>query len=218
MSIKRTGSLNISSAIYELKQLSAKEVLVGFFGENDSKLLTIVRANEFGATIRPKNSSYLWVPNLSVTQGKKASEIQGLFVPNGKHVAVVNKSQASGLGRDPKGDPSSPFVICFYLMKNVTIPARPFIRTAFEANRGKYGRIIKRGIQSIINGSTTADALLNRLGVTAVTDIQKSAIRWKVPGNSALTIANKKNTDNPLINLGLNGGMIGKVTYMIMEV
>lgn len=46
----------------EFDTLNRYQVAVGFFGDQDAKLLTIVRANEYGATIVPKNGKYLMVP------------------------------------------------------------------------------------------------------------------------------------------------------------
>ena len=72
---------------------------MGFFGEDDALLLTIVRANEYGADIKPKKGDYLYVPY------KKANGKQGL-----------------------------------YKLKEVHIPARPFIKNAWKANEEKYAR------------------------------------------------------------------------------
>ena len=59
----------------ELDKLNHWEVAVGFFGENDAKLLTIVRANEYGATIKPKPGNkfggYLMVPSYKDSKGKR---------------------------------------------------------------------------------------------------------------------------------------------------
>lgn len=58
----------------ELDKLNRWQVAVGFFGENDAQLLMIVRANEYGVTIRPKPGNnfgrYLMVP-FKDEQGKQ---------------------------------------------------------------------------------------------------------------------------------------------------
>ncbi|WP_103661954.1 hypothetical protein [Lactobacillus sp. HT06-2] len=49
----------------EFDKLNHWQVAVGFFGEDDAKLLMIVRANEYGITIKPKpgnKTGYLMVP------------------------------------------------------------------------------------------------------------------------------------------------------------
>ena len=38
----------------EMKYLNEYQVVIGFFGDEDSQLLEIVRANEYGADIVPK--------------------------------------------------------------------------------------------------------------------------------------------------------------------
>ena len=47
----------------EMKYLNEYQVVIGFFGDEDSQLLEIVRANEYGADIVPKKGKYLWVPS-----------------------------------------------------------------------------------------------------------------------------------------------------------
>lgn len=146
-------------------------VAVGFFGENDAKLLMIVRAQEYGAFIKPKNGKYLMVP-----KGKKPSD-------------------------------------GYYRLKSVRIPARPFLRTAFEDNEKKYSRYILNGLDRIAYKGDTAMGLLNRLGTIAVADIRKSMIKWSKPANAPLTIE-RKGANNPLID---SGEMLKKVTYKIIK-
>ncbi len=74
MTVKTTGSHpNFLKLAKEFDKLNHFQVAVGFFGEDDAKLLMIVRANEYGITIRPKpgnKTGYLMVPYKD-NKGKK---------------------------------------------------------------------------------------------------------------------------------------------------
>lgn len=186
----------------ELEYLNHHEVIVGFFGEHDSQLLTIVRANEYGAHIVPKNAKHLWVPSRQAIKqyghSVKPRDVPDIFIPKGKKVAVRNE--------DGK------LVTYFYLLDKVDIPARPFIRKAYLDNQAKYKRYIIAGIDRIIYNGETGKQLLNRLGRLAVNDIRQSAVKWFKPGNKPLTIVNKNGVNNPLID---TGKMIKSITYVI---
>lgn len=208
MTVKKTGNLNFQQIADELKQLNNKEVLVGFFGKDDPEILTIVGANEYGATIRPKNGEWLWIPNVPMLkqldlEDKSPRQIEGLFIPKGKRVACINDG--------------GELRICFWLKKQVQIPARPFIRNALRDNQKKYKKMIEKGLKKIVHGKMTAKQLLDQLGAVAVSDIQKSAVKLKTPENAPVTIWNKK-SKNPLISAGGRGGMISKVTYQIIDI
>ena len=145
---------------------------MGFFGEDDALLLTIVRANEYGADIKPKKGDYLYVPY------KKANDKQG-----------------------------------FYKLKEVHIPARPFIENAWKANEEKYKKMVLDGLTDIANGKITGRGLLNKIGSECVSDIRNAAIELKTPPNAPLTIANK-GSENPLVD---TGELERKVTYKIIK-
>lgn len=182
--------------------------MIGFFGKDDPKILSIVGANEFGATIKPKNGKWLWIPNVPMLkqldlEDKSPSQIDGLFIPKNKHVACISDN--------------GELKICFWLKKQVQIPARPFIRNALRDNKKKYKKMIEKGLKQIVYGKMTAKQLLDQLGTVAVSDIQKSAIKLKTPEDAPVTIWNK-NSKNPLISAGMRGGMISKVTYQIIDI
>ncbi|MGO2858848.1 MAG: hypothetical protein ACTICC_10600 [Lactiplantibacillus plantarum] len=185
--------------------LNKKFLAVGFFSDSaESKLLTIVRANEFSAHIQPKNGEWLTIPTKDTPVGgdggpMPAREIPGLFRPKGKNVLAV----PSGNG----------FKIVYILVKEVNIPARPFIRTAKKENEDKYRRMVMNGIGRIIDRTMSATELLNILGETAVNDIRRQMVTWSDPGNAPATIA-RKGTNNPLVDKGI---LARSVSYRILE-
>lgn len=199
-----TGHNNWDEVMRQIKILNSFQVAIGFFGESNSRLLTIVKANEYGADIRPKKQ-WLAIPTKEVPLdadgiAKSAKEIDGLFRPKDKNVLCKMKG----------GKP----VIYYYLAKHVKIPARPFIRTALADNKAKYERMVDTGLDKIMNGEMTAKQLLNRLGLVCVSDIQRSAIKWTKPPNADLTVKlKKKQSNDPLID---TGKMIAECTYKII--
>lgn len=173
MTLTHTGKHpNFINIAKQFDYLNHFEVAVGFFGENDALLLTIVRANEYGADIKPKKGDYLYVPY------KKANDKQG-----------------------------------FYKLKEVHIPARPFIENAWKANEEKYKKMVLDGLTDIANGKITGRGLLNKIGSECVSDIRDAAIDLKNPPNAPLTIANK-GSENPLVD---TGELERKVTYKIIK-
>lgn len=186
--------------------LNRSYVAIGFFSSSeDSKLLTIVRANEYGAPhIQPKNGSWLTIPTKDTPVGADggpmpAREITGVFRPKGKNVLAVRNGNK--------------FKIVYILVKEVTIPPRPFIRTAKIQNEKKYQRMVMNGIGQIIDGSMTAKELLTILGETAKNDIRRQMVAWSDPANAGATVA-RKGANNPLVDKGILARNVG---FRILE-
>lgn len=215
MTLKKNGNIDFNKITKELKYLKTHEVQIGFFGDRDGHLLTIVRANEYGAKIVPHNKSgKLWIPSHEAIRkyGKsvKPSDVKDLFVAGSKKVdgkKVLGKS--AGVIENGK------YVVLFYLLDHVRIPARPFLRKAFYDNQHKYRRLVKVGIDEIVYDGKTGHDLLVKLGKTGVSDVRESIVRWTKPGNAPLTIDNKRGTNNPLVD---TGSLIKHVTYKIVRV
>lgn len=215
MTLKKNGNIDFSKITKELKYLKTHEVQIGFFGDRDGQLLTIVRANEYGAKIVPHNKSgKLWIPSREAIKryGKsvKPSDVKDLFVAGSKKVdgkKVLGKS--AGITENGK------YVVLFYLLDHVRIPARPFLRKAFYDNQHKYRRLVKVGIDEIVYDDKTGHDLLVKLGKAGVSDVRESIRRWTKPGNAPLTIDNKRGQNNPLVD---TGKLSQAVTYKIVRV
>lgn len=215
MTLKKNGNIDFNKITKELKYLKTHEVQIGFFGDRDGHLLTIVRANEYGAKIVPHNKSgKLWVPSHEAIRkyGKsvKPSDVKDLFVAGSKKVdgkKVLGKS--AGVIENGK------YVVLFYLLDHVRIPARPFLRKAFYDNQHKYRRLVKVGIDEIVYDDKTGHDLLVKLGKAGVSDVRESIRRWTKPGNAPLTIDNKRGQNNPLVD---TGKLSQAVTYKIVRV
>lgn len=215
MTLKKDGNIDFNKITKELKYLKTHEVQIGFWGDRDGHLLTIVRANEYGAKIVPHNKSgKLWIPSREAIRkyGKsvKPSDVKDLFVAGSKKVngkKVLGKS--AGITENGK------YVVLFYLLDHVRIPARPFLRKAFYDNQRKYRRLVKVGIDEIVYDDKTGYDLLVKLGKAGVSDVRESIRRWTKPGNAPLTIDNKRGQNNPLVD---TGRLIKSVTYKIVRV
>ncbi|MCH1911056.1 hypothetical protein L9Z17_03370 [Leptospira noguchii] len=73
---------NLDQLIKDLEYIESATITVGLVGSVDSDLLKSAGANEFGATIRPKNSKWLTIPLLPELRGKSPRSISGLkFIP-----------------------------------------------------------------------------------------------------------------------------------------
>lgn len=221
MSIKITDDKSDWDAIkHEIDILNRYMVVIGFWG-ND-RLIEIVSALEYGADIKPhKADGWLIIPSkndelgedglpMSSSEWDEKHPDQQLFRPGGKkgaHVLAV-KDASSDTG----------FKIIFYLMKEVKIPSRPFLRKTSIEYEQKYIRLTQVGVQRVFEGRATGKGLLDLLGHTAVSDIQHEMRTLYKPGNAPMTIDNK-GFNNPLIGKragGQGGALINKITYKII--
>lgn len=185
--------------VEQLKILNHSKVRVGFFGDGESgeTLLTIVRANEYGAEISPKKGKFLTIPTSAVPRGVKSPKgISGLFRPKNADGSLQKR-----LVKRVKKGAKYELVTYYYLVTHVSIPPRPFIRNAWNANKYNYERIIMNGVKSIIFNGVTAKSVLDQLGATAAADIQRSSIALRKPANAPATIDRKRST-NPLVDTG----------------
>ena len=215
MTLKKNGNIDFNKITKELKYLKTHEVQIGFWGDRDGHLLTIVRANEYGAKIVPHNKSgKLWIPSREAIRkyGKsvKPSDVKDLFVAGSKKV-----DGKKSLGKSAGITENGKYVVLFYLLDHVRIPARPFLRKAFYDNQRKYRRLVKVGIDEIVYDDKTGHDLLVKLGKAGVSDVRESIRRWTKPGNAPLTIDNKRGQNNPLVD---TGKLSQAVTYKIVRV
>ena len=210
MTLKKNGNIDFNKITKELKYLKTHEVQIGFFGDRDGHLLTIVRANEYGAKIVPHNKSgKLWIPSREAIK-RYGKSVTAKYVANklGKAFFVARSRKSAGVIENKK------YVVLFYLLDHVRIPARPFLRKAFYDNQRKYRRLVKVGIDEIVYDDKTGHDLLVKLGKAGVSDVRESIRRWTKPGNAPLTIDNKRGQNNPLVD---TGKLSQAVTYKIVR-
>lgn len=168
MSLKQQKAIDFQAIERELTYLKQHQVVIGFFAENNSVILEIVRATEYGAHLIPKKGNYLWLPTATALKqyGKsvKPQDIKGLFIPKGKHFACARQH--------------GQLVAYFYVTKRIDLPAKPFIRKALAENKIKYRQEIKTGVNRILLAHAKGRDLLASLGKTASDDLRQSLITW----------------------------------------
>lgn len=81
------------------------------------------------------------------------------------------------------------------------IPARPFISSTIDENVAKYEKALADGLAAVLDGRTTLEAALLRLGAVVAADIKVKITRLAAPPNAPSTIA-RKGSSNPLVDTG----------------
>lgn len=89
------------------------------------------------------------------------------------------------------------------------IPERRPLRGTFDEHRPEYEALVKKGVQGIIDGKTSAEKLLDIVGQKMVADIQRRVREGVEPANADSTVE-KKGSDKPLIDTGT---MLNSITY-----
>ena len=83
----------------------------------------------------------------------------------------------------------------------VNAPARPFIRGTVDNNEEKFQKQMESSVKKLANG-TTAEKVLNELGVFAKDLLQQEIKNGEFVPNAPSTIA-RKGSEKPLIDSGL---------------
>lgn len=81
-----------------------------------------------------------------------------------------------------------------------TIPARSFIRSTFDENTARYQRLAAKYARKL-GTDISVSSYLQKIGMTAVADIQVKIVKLRTPPNAEATIRAKKSS-NPLIDTG----------------
>ena len=95
------------------------------------------------------------------------------------------------------------------------IPARPFLRSAFEVAQEQIGKMMEEAVDAIILGTRTAIQAAERLGLFGINLVKKrinDSPAWAEELN-ALTIKIKGST-KPLVD---TAQMLNSITYAIMQ-
>lgn len=83
------------------------------------------------------------------------------------------------------------------------IPERSFLRSTVDAQQGAYEDLLEQVVTEAVDGGglPALDRGLDRIGLTAVADVQRTMRDLKDPPNAPSTVA-RKGSDNPLIDTG----------------
>lgn len=94
-----------------------------------------------------------------------------------------------------------------------TIPARPFLRSAFDANAQAYAEQMAAGLRRVLAGTSSLQAELTRIGIRASSDAKRRLTELRDPPNALTTIA-KKGSSNPLID---TGALRNAITFEVLS-
>lgn len=180
------------------ESISGKKVKVGAFKGDHAWLVGI---HEFGCTITPKKAQYLTVPIHPDAVGKRANEIDGLFLFT---AASGEKFLAKGKGNN--------LDFYYWLTKSVKIPERSFIRAGHDKEADRVLRQTERAIGQVLAGKMSLDDMYNECGRQLATAIKTYARNLSSPPNSNATIL-AKGDDNPLV--GKTGQMIESISWKV---
>lgn len=149
------------------QELDGKKIRVGIVGPQESEVLAIAHAHEYGATIRPKEKKYLAIP---LTREAEAAGTPTAF----NDLRFVNAKGGNLLMvRDKKkGKGETKSEAMFLLVKSVTIPERSFIRASFDEGKDKLGEIVDEQVCKVLAGHASAEAAANAIGAQAAQMVQ----------------------------------------------
>lgn len=94
-----------------------------------------------------------------------------------------------------------------------TIPARPFMRTYFDATIARLEKFSTNGVTQVLLGRATFLQFLNAVGVFMVDGVKKSISTGGWLPNAPMTVA-LKGSSKPLIDSGV---MLNSVTFAIHD-
>lgn len=188
-----TDKVFLPDVLKELKALEGRSVIVGPVGEPDSLLAKYAAANEFGATISPKNRTYLAIPVNRQAKGKRPGDFADLrFVPA--------KNRSGGWLVRGKGPRS---VAMFKLVKQVKIPERAFLRRTADSKevQDKTAKILAQAVIRLICGNASADDVLAAIGESLSAGVKSTIEKGLAPANSPVTLLTKRGS-TPLVDSG----------------
>jgi len=103
--------------------------------------------------------------------------------------------------RTKEGGLSMPEIAASNEFGTKTIPARPFMSTAFDDNRLKIYNFIQSEYDKVLLGKQTTEKALGRIGISMVGLVQKKIRQIIYPPNAPSTIK-AKGSSKPLIDFG----------------
>lgn len=171
----------------------ASHVDIGVHSTSGEKLVMIATVHEFGTTIHhPGGQPFIIVDSRSHSGENRDRRSAYLPLDGGKEMIFLKKG-SKGMGVTKPHD--------------IVIPARSFVRSTMDENRGEYEMAGDHLWNQILEGEVTMHEALTILGQKIQGDIQEKIILISEPPNSPETIR-RKGSDNPLVDTGRLGGSI----------
>lgn len=131
---------------------------------------------------------------------REIGNLEGSYVKVGFQQGEVTRYQAKGQ-RTKKAGLSMPQIAAVNEFGTDTVPARSFMRTAFDENRTQIVKVIDSEYDKVVAGTRDVRRSLNLIGLFMTSLIQKKIRAIHYPPNAKATIARKKSS-KPLIDFG----------------
>lgn len=94
------------------------------------------------------------------------------------------------------------------------VPERSFLRATFDAHKADYTKVVEDILPKILDGTSTVDKELGRLGLKVTGDVQKTIRAGVDPPNAPSTIKRKRGSTKPLVD---TGRLIASVDHEVRE-
>ena len=134
--------------------------------------------------------------------------IREAFESEGEPFALAGIRQDAGVydqrGRE-SGDPvnvAEVAIVQEFGSLDGRIPSRPWVRSAWDRNQGKYVRRLATEFGKVVDGEQTAVGALDRVILEVERDQVESLIALEDPPNAPSTLLAKAPKTNPLVDTG----------------
>ncbi|MDY6980936.1 MAG: hypothetical protein SV201_13740 [Pseudomonadota bacterium] len=166
-------------------QARAKFVDIGIQPDEDEELLKIAATHEYGAKIdHPGGTPYGYRTQNDAQNGRVR------FLKKGEGYMVLGHTKPH----------------------QITIPARPYIRSTVDENEENYFHAAERLSGQMVDGRIEKYQALSLMGQLIEGDIKQKIVEIKDPPNAPATVR-RKGSANPLVDTGLLGGSIRYVVH-----
>jgi hypothetical protein len=189
---KVTEKIYLPNIEKDISALMRMKIVVGPAGEDNSTLAAYAAANEFGAEITPKSTTYLAVPAHPEAKERSPRELE--LVP------IFPKDGTPMLAK-VQGKKIIPYYI---LKKKVVIPERSYLRSAFDKKETQEStmRIFREALHRLISGAMSARNVADVVGSHFASCVKKQISSNIGPENAPITLALKRAKSTTLVDEG----------------
>lgn len=127
------------------------------------------------------------------------------------------------LASDPKGAASEPggdltvaaiAAIMEYGTHDGHVPARPWLRPAFDRARERLIALAGKGLLGVLVGDTTVPIVLGQMGATLVSEARNGITAGAgIPPPNAPSTIRRKGSSRPLVD---TGRLVGAITWVVL--
>lgn len=196
----------------------ASHVDVGIHSVSGAELPVIAASHEFGATIHhPGGQPYIIVDPLNLLMAKRANG-KRRYITKGGNLTAAGRAMSKASMLLPDGR------MMIFLKKGkrgmgltkphtINIPARSFIRSTVDRDRGMIEREMERQVGLVLDGRKTVTDALEHMGLLTERQV-RTTVRSNVPPPLKFETIRRKGSDKTLID---TGAMVGSIRYIVKD-